>query len=125
MKKSVSLDILAPSSARMEAWRERKRERTVKGRKVVASLRRTMRRTTSMEVKEALWDSIIVPKVVYSSETWRWNKSQKSRIQAVEMSYLRGACGVSRVNGESNENVNGKFIMSSKGEGMSPVVCGW
>ncbi len=39
--------------------------------------------------------------------------------QAVEMSYLRGACGVWRMNGESNESVYNRFGMSSKGEGMT------
>ncbi len=35
------------------------------------------------------------------------------------MSYLRGGCGVNRMDGESNENVYRKFGMSSRGEGMS------
>ena len=47
-----------------------------------------------------------------------WNESQRSRIQAVEMSFLRGACGIGRMDGESNERVYGRFGMSSKGEGM-------
>ncbi len=29
-----------------------------------------------------------------------------------EMSYLRGACGLNRMDGESNESVYGKFGMS-------------
>jgi len=47
------------------------------------------------------------------------NEGQKSRIQAVEMSYLRGACGLSRMDGESNESVYKKFGVSVKGEGMN------
>ncbi len=35
------------------------------------------------------------------------------------MNYLRGGCGVNRMNCESNENVYRKFDMSSRGEGMS------
>ncbi len=34
------------------------------------------------------------------------------------MSYLRGGCGVNRMDGKSNENVYKKFSMSSR-EGMS------
>ncbi len=34
------------------------------------------------------------------------------------MSYLRGACGVQRMDGESNENAYNRFGMSRKGEGM-------
>ncbi len=35
-----------------------------------------------------------------------------------EMSYLRSACGVWRMDGESNENAYNRFGTSSKGEGM-------
>ncbi len=79
-------------------------------------------RTVSREAKKALRDSIIVPTVAYASETWVWNQSQRFKIQAVEMCYLRGGCGVNRMNGESNENVYRKFGMSSRGEGMSGGV---
>ncbi len=76
-------------------------------------------RTVSREVKKALRDSIIVLTVAYASETWVWNQSQRFKIQAVEMSYLRGGCGVNRMDGESNENVYRKFGMSCRGERMS------
>ncbi len=32
-----------------------------------------------------------------------WNRGEQSRVDAVEMSYLRGACGVTRWDGVSNE----------------------
>ena len=60
-------------------------------------------RTVSMNVKKGLGDGVLLPTITYASETWAWNESQRSRIQAVEMSYLRTACGVSRVDSESNE----------------------
>ncbi len=40
-----------------------------------------------------------------------------SRVQAVEMSYLRSACGVSRMDGMSNESVYKYFGMCHVGEG--------
>ena len=95
-------------------------EKAIQGRKVVGSLRHVMNgRIVNMEIKEALHDSIIVPTLTYASETWVWNEGQRSRIQAVEMSYLRGACSLSRMDGESNESVYGRFGMSVKGEGMN------
>ncbi len=45
-------------------------------------------KTVSRKVKKALRDSKIVPTVACASETWVWNQSQRSKIQAVEMSYL-------------------------------------
>ncbi len=98
------------------------RERAVQGRKVVESLGRMMKeRTVSMEVKKGLRAVILVPTLTYASETWVWNESQRSGIEAVEMSYLRNACGMRRMDGESNESVYNRFGMSSKGEG---VKCG-
>ncbi len=52
-----------------------------------------------------------------ASETWAWNESQRSRVQAVEMSYLRSACGVNRMDGMSNESVYEHFGMCHVGEG--------
>ncbi len=68
-------------------------------------------RTVNMAIKKALHDIIPVPTLMYlyASETWTWNEGQRSRIQAVKMSYLRGACGLNRMEGERNGSVDGKF----------------
>ena len=34
--------------------------------------------------------------LTYGSETWTWNRAQQLRVRAVKISYLRGACGVTR-----------------------------
>ncbi len=82
------------------------RERALKGRSVKGSLARVMKgRNPSMEVKRGLGSSILLPTLTYGSETWTWNRAQQSRVHAVEMSYLRGACGVTRWEGESNNSV--------------------
>ncbi len=44
------------------------------------------------------------------------NESQRSRVQAVEMSYLRSACGVSRMDGMRNKSVYECFGMCHVGE---------
>ncbi len=44
-------------------------------------------RSESIEVKRDLKNTIMVPTLTYASETWLWNESQRSRVQAVEMSY--------------------------------------
>ncbi len=41
------------------------------------------------------------------------------RIQAVEINYLRGVCGLNRMDGESNKSVYNKFVMSVKNEGIN------
>ncbi len=71
---------------------------------VTGSLARVMKgRNVSSEVKRGLSNSILLPTLTCGSETWMWNRAQQSRVCAVEMSYLRGACGVTRWEGESNE----------------------
>ncbi len=82
------------------------RERVMKGRSVVGLLAGVMkRRNVSMDVKRGLRNSILLPALTYGSENWTWNGAQQSREHAVEMSYLRGACGVGRWDGLSNESV--------------------
>ncbi len=39
-------------------------------------------RTVNMEIKRALHDSIIMPTLMYASDTWTWNETEISRIQA-------------------------------------------
>ncbi len=74
-------------------------------------------RSVSMGVKRDLRNTVIIPTLTYASETWAWNESQRSRVQAVEMSYLRSTCGVSRVDGMSNESVYEHFGMYHVGVG--------
>ncbi len=95
-------------------------QKALQGRKVVGSLECMMKvRTVNMEIKKALHHSIRVPTLRHASETRAWNEGQRCRIQAVEMSYLRGTCGLNRMDGESSESVYGKFGMSFKSEGMN------
>ncbi len=60
-------------------------------------------RTVNMDVKEALCNRMELPTLMYASETQVCNESQGSK--AVEMSYLRDASGVNRIDGVSNESV--------------------
>ena len=59
----------------------------------------------SMKVKKGLRNSILLPTLTIGLETWTWNSTQQSKVYAVEMSYLRGACGVIRWEDESIESV--------------------
>ena len=78
----------------------------MKGRCVIESLARIMRgKNVSMEVKRELKKSILLPTLTYRAKTRRRNRTQQSRVRVVEMSYQRGACGVTRGEHESNERV--------------------
>lgn len=64
-------------------------------------------RNMSMEVKKNLRESIIVPTLTYGSELWKWNEAEQSKVRAVEMTYLRAGCGVTRLDRMRNEEVCG------------------
>ncbi len=74
-----------------------------------------------MDVKRGLRNSILLPTLTYGSENWTWNGAQQSRVHAVEMSYLRGACGVSRYDGLNNERCG----MRGRGSGVECGVVEW
>ncbi len=56
---------------------------------------------------------------------WTLNRAQQSRVDAVEMSYLRGACGVTRWDGESNDSVYERCGMGSQANGAHCGVVEW
>ena len=53
--------------------------------------------------------------------TCTWNMAQQSRVCGVEMSYLRGASGVTRWESESNESV---YERNDTGPCANGVKCG-
>ncbi len=78
-----------------------------------------------MEVKRGLRNSILLPTLTYGSETWTWNRAQQSRVHAVELSYQRGACGVTRWEGDSNESVNERCSMGACASVVKRGVVEW
>ncbi len=50
---------------------------------------------------------------------WTWNRAQQSRVRAVEMSYLRGVCGVKRLDGESNESMYDRCSIGTHANGVN------
>ncbi len=42
-------------------------------------------RSVSMEVERDLRNTVKVPTLTYTSETWAWNESESFRVQTVEM----------------------------------------
>ncbi len=96
------------------------RKRAVKGRSVIGSLGRVMKgRNVSMEVKRGLRNSVLLPTLTCGSETWTWNRAHQSRVRAVEISYLRGVCRMTRWDGKSNETVCERCGMGSQVNGVN------
>ena len=58
-------------------------------------------------------NSILLPTLMYALKTWTYNREQQLRLCAVEMRYLRGACGVTMWESENNEKVYDECSMGS------------
>ena len=81
-------------------------ERVKQGRKVSGALKSVTRnRNVNVKVKKTLHDSVLMPTMLYGCETWTLLEGQKSRLRAVEMGYLRSACGVTWRDRWTNERV--------------------
>lgn len=70
-----------------------------------------------MEIKRSLSNSIS-PMLTYGSKTRTWYRTPQSRVHAIEMSYLRGICEVTRWDGDSNEGVYERCGMGTYGNGV-------
>ncbi len=53
------------------------------------------------------------------------DRAQQSRVRAAERSYLRGACGVTRWNDESNESMYERCGMGTQRNGVNCGVMEW
>ena len=52
----------------------------------------------SRELKRELYERVVIPSVVYGSETWSLSAQERRKIQVFEMMCLRNICGIRRVN---------------------------
>ena len=50
-----------------------------------------------MECARVLHESLLLPILMYVSETMRWREKERSRIRAVQMDNLRGLLGIRRM----------------------------
>ena len=63
------------------------------------------RKELSEATKLRVINAMVVPTLLYGSETWTLQKRHKSKIQTMEMRYLRKVEGVTRLDRVSNEDI--------------------
>ena len=75
--------------------------------RMVGALRRQVieRKELSKATKLRVINAMVVPTLLYGSETWTLQKRHRSKIQAMEMRYLRRIEGVSRLDRIPNEDI--------------------
>ncbi len=63
------------------------------------------RKELSKATKLRVINAMVVPTLLYGSETWTLQKRHRSKIQAMEMRYLRKIEGVTRLDRVPNEDI--------------------
>ena len=74
---------------------------------MVGALRRQVieRKELSKATKLRIINAMVVPTLLYGSETWTLQKRHRSKIQAMEMRFLRKVEGVTTLDRVSNEDI--------------------
>src|SRR5256885_17189993 len=89
------LGIILSSNGSM---RNKLEHRIGEGKKVFGALEKVWKnREMPRKVKTSLYESIVVPTVVYGCEGWYLKESEKRVIEVFEMKCLRSICGVRRI----------------------------
>ena len=91
MNEYVYLGSMFTRDGRCESDIER---RKTAGAKVSGALRPIMKsRSVSIPAKKLMHQAILLPTLMYGSESWTWLKKDECGINAVEMRSLRRMCG--------------------------------
>ena len=61
-----------------------------------------------MNVKKVLYEKVVVPTVMYGSESWGMKVTERQKLNAFEMKCLRSMTGVSRLDRVRNEVVRAR-----------------
>ena len=82
------------------------RHRVNEGCKVLGALKGVMKnRGLGMNVKKVLYEKVVVPTVMYGSESWGMKVTERQKLNVFEMKCLRSMTGVSRLDRVRNEVV--------------------
>ena len=82
--------------------------RVNEGCKVFGALKEVMNRGLGMNVKKVLYEKVVVPTVMYGSELWGMEVTERQKLNVFEMKCLRNMTGVSRLDRVKNEVVRAK-----------------
>ena len=62
-------------------------------------------RDMQLECARVLYETLLVPFLMYSSETVLWKEKERSRIRAVQIDNLRGLLGIRRIDRVQNAQI--------------------
>ena len=80
--------------------------RVGEARKVAGAMKRLWRNEgMGMEAKKALYEGVVIPTVLYGSETWGLREAERRKLDVLEMGCLRSMCRLSLRDRVRNEEV--------------------
>ena len=71
-------------------------------------------RSVTVRVKRELYERVVVPTVMYGSESWGLKVEEREKLDVAEMKCLRSMCGVTRMDRVRNEVVRERVGVSEK-----------
>ena len=84
------------------------RRKVTSGRSVTGAIRSLVNvRSLQLECARVLQGALLVPVLMYSSETMIWKKKERSWIRVVQTDNLRGLLGISRMDKVPNTRIRG------------------
>ena len=76
------------------------------GRRFAGAIRSLVNaRDLQLECARVLHETLVVPVLLYSSETMLWKEKERSRVRAVQMDNLRGLLGIRRMDRIPNARI--------------------
>ena len=85
------------------------RHRVNEGCKVLGALKGVMKnRGLGMNFKKALYEKVVVPTVMYGSDSWGMKVTERQKLNVFEMKCQRGMTGVSQLDRVRNEVVRAR-----------------
>ena len=89
--------------------------KVVNGRKVAGAIKSLVDvKGLTLESARVLHEDVLLPVLMYSSETIVWNKMYRSKVQCVQMDNLKGVLGVRRIDKMRNERIR-ECVVGRKG----------
>ena len=103
------------------------RQRLNEGCKVMGVLNGLFKcRALHKAVKKSLYERVVVPTVLYGSETWGLKVNERNRLNVFEMRCLRSMCGVSRLDRLRNEEIRRRMgVTKEMAERVDESVLRW
>ena len=88
--------------------------KVVSGRRVAGAIRSLVNaRDLQLDCAGVLHETLLVPVLMYDSETMVWKEKERSRMRAVQMDNLRGLLGIRRM--DSPEYADKGVMQSEEG----------